>query len=172
MKIAITGAHSVGKTTLAERLKESLSGYTLLQEPYHELETQGYFFAEAPGTEDFLAQLHYSLNQVTTTAGAVIFDRCPLDLLAYLQVLKNSSLVAEWYEAVQQAMATIDLLVFVPVENPDRTGCAADALPKLRTLVNETIETWLPDFDIPLVEVSGTLAERERQVLQEVARRV
>jgi adenylate kinase family enzyme len=41
MRIAITGAHGVGKTTLAEALLEHLPGYTLETEPYYQLEAAG-----------------------------------------------------------------------------------------------------------------------------------
>ena len=38
MKIAITGAHRVGKTTLAKKLHESFPGCDCYTEPYFELE--------------------------------------------------------------------------------------------------------------------------------------
>ena len=44
MKIALTGAHCVGKTTLAEKLQASLRDYLFIPEPYVELEERGYDF--------------------------------------------------------------------------------------------------------------------------------
>ncbi len=65
MRIAIVGAHQVGKTTLAEELLENLPGYTLEIEPYHELEAAGFEFSNLPGTEDYLEQFNFSVRQVS-----------------------------------------------------------------------------------------------------------
>jgi|GEM_PF-2460743 len=57
MKIAIVGAHRVGKTTLAEELVERLLGYTLEAEPYFQLEASGYKFSEIPFAKRFLCSV-------------------------------------------------------------------------------------------------------------------
>jgi hypothetical protein len=38
MKIAVTGAHRTGKTSLVDKLQESLPEYVSKAEPYHELD--------------------------------------------------------------------------------------------------------------------------------------
>ena len=63
MKIAIAGAHRVGKTTLAEKLLGYFSDYELRPEPYYELEEMGHIFSETPTTDDFMEQLEYSIKQ-------------------------------------------------------------------------------------------------------------
>lgn len=65
MRIAIAGAHRVGKTTLAEKLQEHLPGYTLNTEPYYELEESGYIFSERPDMDDFIKQFEFSIKQIT-----------------------------------------------------------------------------------------------------------
>ncbi|PSK95239.1 ATP/GTP-binding protein [Taibaiella chishuiensis] len=165
MKIAITGAHNTGKTTLAEGLQEFLPGYTFKQEPYYQLEEQGHLFAATPDVDDFLVQLRYALAATGTTGEDIVFDRCPLDFLAYMQVLGAGELVRDWYDEVASFMAAIDLLVYVPVERPDRLGCPDDELPELREAVDEILAEWVYDFDVPVLEVRGTLAERVRQVV-------
>lgn len=52
MKIAILGAHLVGKTTLAEKLHEYLPDYEFYSEPYFELQEMGYAFSEVPTADD------------------------------------------------------------------------------------------------------------------------
>lgn len=166
MRIAITGSHSVGKTTLAERLQQTLGNhYVYLQEPYYELEEKGYLFSATPDADDFVAQLKYSLKLLATEEENAIFDRCPVDLLAYIQAL-DPALVARLYDSVEEAMATIDLLVYVSIERPDRIECAVHEFPELRESVNEILNEWITDFDLPILEVTGTLAEREKKVLQ------
>lgn len=80
MKIAVAGAHRVGKTTLAEKLQEHLPGYTLNTEAYYELEESGYVFSERPDVDDFIKQFEFSIKQITKSGDNTIFDRCAIDI--------------------------------------------------------------------------------------------
>lgn len=168
MKIAITGAHRVGKTTLAEQLNESLSDHELYPEPYFELEEAGYTFPEIPTSEDYLTQLEYAIKQIAKSGDKVIFDRCPLDLLAYMQVADDSLNLQSTFDKVEQAMAEIDLVVFVPIEESDIIPCAEYELPKLRYLVNDLLCDLISDFDIETIEVHGNPAERLGQIQNKI----
>jgi len=57
MKIAVTGSHRTGKTTLVEKLLEALPEYTCKAEAYYELEETGHIFSEIPVLEDYILQL-------------------------------------------------------------------------------------------------------------------
>lgn len=170
MKIAITGAHLVGKTTLAEKLQESLSDYELKPEPYYELEELGYAFSEIPDVNDFMEQLEYSVKQISTSEDNVIFDRCPIDILAYIQVISEMENVSSIYNRVQKIMEAIDLLVFVPIEQPDLISCPESELPELRYQVNEILNEWIWDFGIETIEVNGKLLDRRDQVVNKILR--
>ncbi|UUC47284.1 AAA family ATPase [Flavobacterium cerinum] len=165
MRIAIIGAHRVGKTTLAEKLCEHLPGYKLYREPYYELEDTGYLFSESPDIDDFITQFDFSVKQIPESEDDVIFDRCPIDLLAYIHAMDKNKNIQHYYKKVQELSSEIDLLVFVPIENPDRIGCEKSDLPKLRYKVNEILSEWIWDFDIMTIEVNGTLPSRIRQLL-------
>ena len=164
MEIAFTGAHRVGKTTLAELLHESMPDFDLIPEPYYELEDTGFVFAEIPSVDDYIAQIEYSFKQIKSYKGNVIFDRCPVDLLAYIQAVDESYSIVSLYNRVQAVMAEIDLLIFVPVEEPDVIGCPESELPELRFQVNEILRDMLGDFDIEMIEVRGTAIERLKQI--------
>ena len=168
MKIAVTGAHRVGKTTLIDKLLDSLPEYIFQTEPYYELEERGHIFSDIPTPEDYLAQLEYSIEQITEAGDHVIFDRCPIDLLAYIQATDEfeSFDIQSLYHRVQDSMAEIDLLVFIPIEEPDVIGCAESDLPELRRQVNEILNDWLWDFDLNTVEITGPLATRTNQIIQ------
>lgn len=168
MKIALTGAHKVGKTTLAEKLRESLPDYLFVPEPYVELEEQGFAFPEMPELEDFSVQLEHAIKQIGMDEPDVIFDRSPLDLLAYVYASGGAKASQKFYSKVQEAMEEIDLLIFVPLENPDIIDCPESELPLLRKQVNELLEEWIDGFDIETIAVRGTLAARERQVLETI----
>ncbi len=169
MKIAITGAHRVGKTTLAEKLQESLAGYELLQEPYYELEELGFAFSETPDADNFIAQLEHSIKQIAIDTDNVIFDRCPIDFLAYIHALDESENIQSLYSKVESIMSDIDLLVFVPIEEPDLITCGESDLPELRYQVNEILNDWISDFGVETLEVKGNLLSRTDQVLRKIS---
>lgn len=168
MKIAIIGAHRVGKTTLAEKLAEALPNYELKMEPYYALEESGFEFSEMPTVDDFMEQLHYSLKQIYTREEKVIFDRCPLDLLAYIHAIDERKNIQWLYQKVQEAVSQLDALIFVPIETPDLILCQKSDLPALRQEVNDILQDWIWGFDVEMVEVHGTWMNRRDQVMSKI----
>jgi deoxyadenosine/deoxycytidine kinase len=89
MRIAVSGTHAMGKSTLAEDFVERHPEFVLELEPYHVLQEQfGSDFAAELTQESFVAQLEYSLERtkVYEKPDNVIFDRCPIDYVAYLWI--------------------------------------------------------------------------------------
>ena len=168
MKIAITGAHGVGKTTLAEKLQEHLPSYELIVEPYYQLEELGHEFSETPNAEDFAEQLNYSIKQIAASGDNVIFDRCPVDIMAYMEALNGLQYINLMYDKVESVMTEIDLIVFVPIEQPDIIAYQKSDYPELRDAVNEILKDSVHDFGIDVLEVKGTLSERVSQVLAKI----
>ncbi|MBK7174270.1 MAG: ATP-binding protein [Bacteroidales bacterium] len=168
MKIAITGAHRVGKTTLVEILQETLAGYEFRMEPYYELEEAGYEFAESPNVDDYLEQLEYSAKQISSSDDNVIFDRCPVDLLAYIQAIDETINIRTLYNKVERFISKIDLLVFIPIEEPDLIICQDFDLPELRNRVNEILKESVWTFGIETIEVNGSLLNRRDQVISRI----
>ncbi|SFM88098.1 AAA domain-containing protein [Chitinophaga sp. YR627] len=168
MRIAITGAHKVGKTTLAEDLLEHLPGYTLDKEPYYELEESGYIFSEIPDADDFIKQFEYSVQQIGESGANTIFDRCPIDILAYIHAIDPNRNIESLFETAQSILSTIDLLVFVPIESPDLISGQQSDLPKLRYKVNDILDNWIWDLGIDVIEVSGTVSNRRDQLLKKI----
>lgn len=168
MRIAITGTHRVGKTTLAEALQVSLPDYEYTVEPYYELEELGYGFSEKPTVDDFIEQLEYSVKQVETSGEDVIFDRCPVDFLAYITALDGSINTTRYDDRIESIMTSIDLLIFVPIEEPDLIVCHEADMPGLRYRVNEILIERVRDFGVEVLEVKGTLQQRLTQVLNKV----
>ena len=131
MRIAMAGAHRVRKTTLAEKLQEHLPDYTLNTEPYYELEESGYIFSERPDVDDFIKQFEFSIKQITKSGGNTIFGRCPIDILAYIHAINETKDIRSFFDKAQTIITGIDLLVFVPVEEPDLIPCQKSDLPAL-----------------------------------------
>jgi len=170
MRIAFTGTHRVGKTTLAQEITDSLPDFMLMDEPYHQLQESGYLFSEEPSLDDYRAQFDFAIKQLAHKDNQVILDRCPLDLLAYIHISDRSQDISALYETMLNALSSLDLIVFVPIESPDLIFCTPDDLPRLRQKVNDVLESWLTELQQPIISVSGTLAQRKKQVLDAIVK--
>ncbi|HTE50880.1 MAG TPA: AAA family ATPase [Kofleriaceae bacterium] len=174
MRIAFSGTHRAGKSTLVERVAERLPGYATVDEPYHLLAEDGYEVAEHPSIEDFEAQLERAIASLDGDRSPdLLFDRCPVDLLAYLLTHDAGGFDPEgWLDAARDAMQTLDLVVLVPVETRDRIALPAHEDRAWRLAVHLEIEELLADdpfgFDSEVLRVHGDVESRVRQVMARV----
>ena len=175
MRITISGSHATGKTTLITELALRLPGYAVVEEPYYALAGEEHHFATASSAEDFGVLLERSLAGLTGPLPAdVLLDRGPADYLAYLAALRPASgSMAHWVARAKEAMARLDLVVFVPIERPDRVTIDVTEGRRLRRRVDETLREMLIEdawgFGAHVIEVSGTTDARARHVLASLA---
>ncbi len=170
-RIGVSGPHGTGKTTLVEELCARLDGHTPIDEPYLLLEDEGYECEFPPSVADYRAQLHRSLRSLLTSGAGVVFDRTPLDFLAYLTACGVDAEGTVDVDLVRSAMATLDFLVVVPItEDTERTLPPAD-FPQLATAVNRALRELVYDDPLHLcegltvVEPAGPLTGRVDAVL-------
>ena len=127
MRIAVSGSHSLGKSTVVNDWVASRNDYIREEEPYRVLGLQGPYeilFREASTRLQNGIQLYYSISRVhryATSEQRVIFDRAPVDYLAYSQYTANQGLtdiddafVRSMLPAVKEALDHLDILAFVP----------------------------------------------------------
>jgi predicted ATPase len=177
MRIAISGSHRTGKSTLVAELAVLMPTYTAVDEPYHLMEEDGHEFSQPPSIDDFEAQLERSIDEMGEAGGEVLFDRCPLDLLAYIAVHDDAESFdfQDWLPKVRDAVDTLDLVVFVPIEEHDRiVFSTSDDDARMRAAVDEKLRELLVDdpyeFGVQVVEVGGDLESRARAVLRALRR--
>ena len=168
VRIAFSGAQRVGKTTLIERVAEALPGYALVPEPYHLLQEDGYDFADPPSAEDFEAQLERSIVELEEAGECALLDRCPADLLAYLLVGDHD--VNAQLERCREAIGLLDLVVLVPIEEPDRIAVSSHEDREQRRAVDEELFELLLDEGLAeeVLPVHGDVTTRVAQVLRRV----
>lgn len=168
MRVAFSGAHRTGKTTLIEAVAGLVPGYAVIEEPYRALEDDGHEFADPPSREDFERQLEHSIRAVAAAPADALIDRCPLDFLAYLQALDGELAVDDWLDELRHSVESLDLIVVVPIESPDRIAVAAHEDRRLRLRVDELLCPLIlddpHDFGVATAEVTGRLEDRVRQV--------
>lgn len=168
MRIAVTGAQRVGKSTLVEELAGALPGHEAIDEPYWALADEGYDAAHPPSAEDFEAQLRRSIADIASSEDDVVLDRCPIDFLAYLEADGHDP--EPWVGRATAAVRRLDLVVHVPIESPDRIAVDADEDLDQRAAVDEEIARLLDDLTgVPVLTVAGAPAARLDQVLEAIS---
>jgi AAA domain len=176
MRIGVSGTHGTGKTTLVEELCAHLPGHVAADEPYALLEEEGYEFADPPSPEDYRAQLTRSLELLRSSGPDVVFDRTPVDFLAYLAAY-DADLEVD-LGGLRAAMASLDLLVVTPITAETEKLLPAADLPQLRYAVNDALlelvfadplDAWA---DLTVVELDGPLDRRCATAQAALARRL
>lgn len=165
MRAAFSGAQRVGKSTLIERLAAMLPGHAVVDEPYLLLEEEGHLFSHPPTREDFEVQLERSLAEIEACGPDVLLDRSPFDFVAYLLAAGHD--VDDRLDRATAAMARLDLVVFVPIETPDRMALPPDEDLEQRVEVDDELARLLFEEDVAteVLVVHGDLATRAGQVL-------
>jgi hypothetical protein len=174
MRIAVSGTHFTGKSTLVDDLHDALLNHRVITEPYYLLEDEGYEFSDPPSLEDFEHQLRRSLSLLKSRDSNIIFDRCPLDFLGYIAALDDAEAFDSdrWLPAITAAMATLNLIVFIPVEAPDRIPLPLGEDLAFRQNVNVKLQEIILDdslgLDLTTIEATGTRTQRLTTVLRQL----
>lgn len=173
MRIGISGSHATGKSTLVEELSARLVGYETIEEAYHLMAADGETFSAPPIDVEYESMIERSIRELALNHSPnVVFDRTPLDYLAYLAVARRDvrNTFDEWLPSVREALTRIDAIIFVPIEDPDRVTTSVIELPKLRKRVDALLREVLVEdawrLGIPVFEAQGSAAKRATDVLQ------
>lgn len=178
MRIAISGTHGSGKSTLIDAFLLAHPTFVYEPEPYEVLQEEyGDTFAADPSAEDFYRQLAFNINRLRQyqPTNDVIYERCPVDFLAYLFALHDLrrataavQLVKSAIGLVKSALPLLDVIVFLPLNTADRIEVSNWEDPVLRTAVDRRLICLLGDDDLDLfaprfprvVEVHGSVEQR------------
>jgi hypothetical protein len=146
MRIGISGTHGTGKTTLAQALCARLPGHVAADEPYWLLEAEGYEFGFPPSAEDYRALLARSVRSMSSPPllPAVVFDRTPLDYLAYLAATGADLPRQAGAAALRPAFASLDLLVITLITPEIERVLPAAEMPGLRACMNDALHHQHP----------------------------
>ena len=127
MRIAISGSHSLGKSTLVWDWVKRHPEYTREEEPFRALDSEMYdirFRQESNRLHNGI-QMYYNASRVNLYPSInddVIFDRAPVDYIAYSQYTadkKTTDIDDEFVRAmvprVRETLQRLDLVVFIPM---------------------------------------------------------
>lgn len=141
MRIAVSGSHSLGKSTVVNDWVARHPHVIREEEPYRALGLHGPYeilFRDASTRLHNGIQLYYNISRVhryATSADDVIFDRAPVDYLAYSQYTAdtgctdiNDAFVASMVPAVTESLDHLDILAFVPKSDEWPVEMEADGI--------------------------------------------
>src|SRR6218665_1970880 len=122
MRIAVSGTHGSGKSTLIGAFSERHQEYTTLGDPYEV--TRG-----SADVDAFIEQFHVAARRLQRLSPGrdVMLERCPVDFLAYLDAWQTlgrpggaARSIPELYDIAAHAMASVDLLILLPLSEAHR----------------------------------------------------
>ncbi len=141
MRIAVSGSHSLGKSTLVDDWVARHPQFTREEEPYRALGLYGPYdirFRDESTRLHNGIQLYYSLSRVhryALPADDVIFDRAPVDYLAYSQYTADAgstdiddAFVMSMTPAVVESLDRLDIIAFVPTSDEWPVEMEADGI--------------------------------------------
>jgi hypothetical protein len=166
MRIAVSGTHHIGKSTLIHEFLRAHADFIHEPEPYAVMvEDLGEEFSAEPSVEDFQRQLQFNIDRLRQHAPAerVIYERCPLDFLAYIEALDPNS-VDELIGPISDAMQHLDLIVYLPLDDE----WLDSEMPKLQKAVDRRLGAIfredafgiLSSGSARVIEASGSTAQR------------
>jgi len=178
MRIAVSGSHHTGKTALIDELCSVLPNYSSVAEPFFLLEEQSHLFSHPPSVDDYILQLNYSIDLIINTSDEnVFFDRCPLDMLAYLKATNGHERLDfnELNPKIQTALNRLNLIIFLPIEKPDRIICEETEFAELRNTVNdelyELVFNEFGELGFDAFEIAGSIDARTKEALRLIGNR-
>lgn len=182
MRVAVSGTHCCGKSTLIDEFLFAHPDFAHEPEPYTVLaDDYGEAFAAEPSPEDFYRQLEFNVNRLHRyhTGARVIFERSPVDFLAYMLALNDvrrgedsTWFVQRSLGIVMDAIQLLDLIVFLPLSDEDGSVISDSEDPELRSAVNGRLVGIFNDDDLNLfsshspvvLEAMGSTAQRLRML--------
>ena len=164
MRLAIAGTHCSGKTTLIDEYLTRHPDYSHEPEAYEALlEIYGDFFAAELSAEDFIQQLEYQGDRLRQyrRGDCVIFDRSPLDYVAYLQALvelnrqtADAALAQHAINVARDAIRLLDSIVFLPGRETS-IYVPEEEDPELRLAVDIRLESILMNDELDILGADG-----------------
>lgn len=153
MRIAVSGTHGVGKSTLIDEFLRRHPEFTHEPEPYTVMvEDLGEEFSAEPCVEDFLRQLDFNIERLAQYAAKenVIYERCPVDFIAYIHALDPQS-AEESRDSITEAMQHLDLIVYLPF---DETR-GEDEFPKLQRGVDQRLSAIFREDEFGIMSATN-----------------
>ena len=173
IRVVITGSHSVGKTTLANKLVEQLSDMCITsavaEEPIEVVRRHH------PGAGNldtlYMRLLEEHFSRLHSPSGCVccLYDRSLLDLLTYyrLEGPGNPAFASLLTELLHWYVASINLFFYLPMEFPLVADGRRPLSEAYRIQVDEMLKAVAGEATISWTVIEGSIEERVAKAVAE-----
>lgn len=163
MKIIIAGAHGVGKTTLAHKLKEQL-GLPLLPDVAVEAFEKGFAISEntPPEVQFWMFARQLELEKM---ADRFIGDKCLIDYSVYADIIFEDDRVKSLLAEMIKNNIKYDYIFYLPVEFPIEDNGIRSLDPEFQKAVDRRYLEILKDWGLPFVFLPGSIDDRLQKAL-------
>ena len=170
MRIAVSGSHCTGKSTLIDEFLRAHPEFVHEPEAYTVLtEEFGEDFSAEPSVEGFRRQLEFNVERLKQyqRGTRVVFERCPIDFLAYIECVGGTDPMFV-DSVVEEVIQNLDLVVYLPIDK--RIEPPDDEFPKLRKAVDRRLSAIYREDELGIIassnliviEASGPVEKRLR----------
>jgi len=153
MRIAVSGTHGVGKSTLIDEFLRRHPEFVHEPEAYTVMvEELGEEFNAEPSVEDFRRQLEFNIELLSQHEPGenVIYERCPVDFLAYIHALDPQT-AETLLEPVAEAMQHLDLILYLPLNG------TSEEFPKLQRAVDRRLRSIFRDDEFGITSSTNAI---------------
>lgn len=160
MRIAVSGAHSTGKTTLISAFLAKRPHYGHEPEAFETIGDEiGLTSGEGPSPEGLQSLLEYTATALRSHAGGacVIVERSPVDYVGYAAASRGTwpkGAIREFIGAqaplVRDCLRYLDLIVLLPVSTRGPVRARPDEDVRFRKRVDECLRRALVDDEYEL----------------------
>lgn len=166
MKIALSGAHSQGKTTILNELIKNkwAQTYIRVQSPTRVLASEGFNINEkGDATTQTMIMIQHFKN-VTIFNNNSIFDRCALDGLAYSlffeKDLRDKNLFDLIKELFKQTIKQYDFIFYIEPELAVKSDGTRSTDNVFFTSVVSNFKSVIDEYNIPVIRIKGSVEQR------------
>lgn len=166
MFLSISGTHSVGKTTLANSVKNSLDEKCIvLPEIARVLMRRGFKLNRDITEYGIISYLsEYQKYKSDLSSEIVVSDRSAIDLLSYVNVNQSKKIRKPFIDLIESIVINdkniFDEYVYIPIESIMIDDGVRPLSEKYRQDVDLEIKNLFQKYDIKYTVVDGTLEQR------------
>lgn len=161
MRVAVSGSHSTGKSTLIAAFVARCPQYIYEPEAFELLgDDITLTSSEGPDSEGLSALLEYTIPVLAShrQGASVIFERCPVDYLAYAAATRSmvaserGDFLRVHLPEVRASISNLDLIVLLPVSSEGPIAARPGENEFFRTRVEDNLRCLLIDDDYDLLQ--------------------
>jgi thymidylate kinase len=164
MKIALCGAHGVGKTTISKILSEELA-FPILPDIVPDAFRLGFEINENTPPETQVWLIGKQLENERREK-AFVADKCIFDYFVYAEALGMDADLVRLAERIAAKNGKYDFLFFIRPEFPIEDDGLRSTNIEFQKAVADTYERFLTKNEIPFTMLTGSVEERKKKALE------